>query len=85
MQTVKSTYRGGSPDGEGNYLAFDLTTADQFLAKVFEGPDGKLQVLSGRDHQVHDLAEIDTPGVHWMRIEPMTRIEMDKYLTVPAT
>lgn len=82
---VRSEYVGGSPEAEGNYIAFDLTTAEQFVAKVFRGPAGQLQVLSGHDHQVHDLADIDTPSVRWIRIEPMNRIEMDRYLEVPTT
>jgi hypothetical protein len=84
MAAVKSKYVGGSPEGPGNYIAFDLLTADQYVAKVFEGPDGGLLVLSGHDHQIHIVEEMDMPNVRWVLIEPMTKQEMDKYLAQPA-
>lgn len=82
---VDTEYVGGSPEAEGNYLAFDLTNSEQYVAKVFRGPNGQLQVLSGHDHQVHNLDDIDTPSIRWIRIEPMSRVQMDKYLEVPTT
>lgn len=77
---LKGHYLGHLPEKPGNFYCFDLMTREEYLVKVFEGPESRLQALSGKDHQVHDLSEFDVPNIRWISVEPLGRDGIDKYL-----
>lgn len=84
QNTLTTRYVGGAPKQEGNYLAFNLHSAEQFIVKVYQDGEGVWRALSGFDHQVHDLNELNLPNIRWVHIEDMTKDEMDKFLTSPV-
>lgn len=77
---LRGTYVGHLPEQPGNYVCFDVMTREEYICKVFKGPEERLQVLSGKDHQVHNLSDFDHPNVRWITIEPLGREGIDRYL-----
>jgi hypothetical protein len=81
---IRGEYVGTMPEEEGNYVVFDLQTDDQWVSKLFRDGEDNLKVLCGRDNTVHDAEDHDFPNVRWVRITPLTRAEIEKYLGIPA-
>lgn len=83
---IRGEYIGHMTDEEGNYIVFDLLTNEQWMSKVFRDGEGNLKELCGLDNQLHDagLHTLDQPSVRWVRITPLTRAEIEKYLEIPA-
>jgi hypothetical protein len=81
---IKGEYVGRMPEEHGNYVVFDLHTDGQWIAKLFADKEGAPKILCGRDNSIHSPDEYERPNFRWLRITPLTRAEIERYLEVPA-
>lgn len=79
---LKSELVGQKPGVDGNYIVFDVAIHKQWIAKVFTNGEGHRKVLSGQDHSIWDLEAFDIPSIRWILIQPLSRAEMNRQLTL---